>query len=99
MGLPCDSIALLSKSTWSSKQSVAIKADTSIDARLTSGTMLAGELDLLAEIYGFVLLCGEEKRAAERSQPGDHDDEKEIKGSGEEYARKAQHSPQFQTTP
>jgi len=43
---------------------MATRDDIGISAEATPGATPAGELDLLAEIYIFILQCGEEKRAA-----------------------------------
>lgn len=59
---------------------MATKTDTSISAKPTPGMVPADELDLLAEIYRFVLRCGEERRkkSGPESRP---DDAKESNGS------------------
>jgi len=60
---------------------MATPNDTGISAEATPGATLAGELDLLAEIYKFILQCGEERRAA--GAYGGDDARKEINGSGD----------------
>ena len=43
---------------------MATRDDTGISAEATAGATPTDELDLLAEIYKFILQCGEERRAA-----------------------------------
>ena len=61
---------------------MATSDDTGISAESTPGATPAGELDLLAEIYMFILQRGEERRAA-GAYGGDGARKEDSNASGE----------------
>jgi len=60
---------------------MATTDDTGISAEATPGVATAGELDLLAAVYKFILQCGEERRGA-GAYGGDDARKEESNASG-----------------
>ena len=60
---------------------MATRGNTGISAESTPGATSAGELDLLAAVYRFILQCGEERRAA-GAYGGDDARKEESNASG-----------------
>ena len=60
---------------------MATPDDTGINAEATPGATPADEFDLLAEIYKFILQCGEERRAVS-TYSGDDARKEESNASG-----------------
>jgi len=60
---------------------MATRDDTGISAEATPDATPAGELDLLAAVYKFILQCGEERRAA-GAYGGEDDQKEESNASG-----------------
>jgi hypothetical protein len=61
---------------------MAARDDAGISAEATPGATPTGEFDLLAEIYMFILQCGEERRVA-GAYGGDGARKEESNASGE----------------